>query len=86
MIQSKLPNSTDSIFSVMSKMAHETGALNLSQGFPDFESDAELIQLVADQMKAGHNQYAPMPGDKGLRQAISDKTNTLHEKRYDPGH
>ncbi|MCT8339622.1 methionine aminotransferase [Flavobacteriaceae bacterium TK19130] len=86
MIQSKLPNSTDSIFSVMSKMAHETGALNLSQGFPDFESDAELIQLVADQMKAGHNQYAPMPGDKGLRQAISDKMNTLHEKRYDPDH
>lgn len=67
-------------------MAHETGALNLSQGFPDFESDAELIQLVADQMKAGHNQYAPMPGDKGLRQAISDKMNTLHEKRYDPDH
>lgn len=79
---SKLPNVSGSIFSIMSKMAHEFGALNLSQGFPDFESDPVLISLVHDAMKAGHNQYAPMPGDLELRREIAKVIASLHHKEY----
>ena len=60
---SKLPNVPTSIFTVMSKMASEYGALNLSQGFPNFESDPVLIEVVSKAMKDGFNQYAPMQGD-----------------------
>ena len=61
-LRSKLPRVGTTIFAVMSKLAHECGAINLSQGFPDFPIDTKLIDLVHAAMKAGHNQYAPMPG------------------------
>ena len=83
-MKSKLPNASTSIFAVMSKMAADNNALNLSQGFPNFESDPLLIELVNQAMKEGHNQYAPMPGDLGLREVISRKTTKLHNKTYRP--
>lgn len=79
---SKLPNVTTSIFAVMSKMAADYNALNLSQGFPNFNSDPVLIELVNKAMKDGFNQYAPMPGDLGLREVISNKVSSLHHKNY----
>jgi len=81
---SKLPNVETSIFAVMSKMAAENNALNLSQGFPNFKSDPFLIELVNKAMIGGNNQYAPMPGDLGLREVISEKTRLLHHKIYNP--
>jgi len=83
-MKSKLPHATDSIFAIMSKMATDYNALNLSQGFPNFESDPILIDLVCKAMKNGHNQYAPMPGDLTLREVISQKTQSLHQVVYDP--
>lgn len=83
-ITSKLPNVGTTIFTVMSRMANEYGAINLSQGFPDFEADPQLIELVCEQLRAGNNQYAPMPGLMSLRERISDKTKLLYNKRYDP--
>ncbi len=71
-IHSRLPDVGTSIFAVMSKMAQEYGAINLSQGFPDFKVSEKLIELVHQQMKGGHNQYAPMPGVPTLRQIIAD--------------
>lgn len=68
----------------MSKMAAEYNAINLSQGFPDFDSDPFLIKLVEDAMRAGYNQYAPMPGDQKLREQIAHKIHLLHGKQYDP--
>ena len=79
---SKLPNTTTSIFSVMSKMAADYDAINLAQGFPGFESDPVLIDLVNKAMKDGYNQYAPMPGDKKLRDVISNKIESLYNKKY----
>jgi len=83
-MKSKLPNASTSIFAIMSKMASDYKALNLSQGFPNFESDPVLIKMVNQAMKDGHNQYAPMPGDMQLREVISQKTQSLHQKIYDP--
>lgn len=82
-VQSKLPHVGTTIFSVMSKLAQECGAINLSQGFPDFPIDAELIALVDKAMRAGHNQYAPMPGLPALRQAIASKVHRLYGFSYD---
>lgn len=79
---SKLPNASTSIFAVMSKMAIDYNALNLSQGYPNFKSDPLLINLVTQAMKDGYNQYAPMPGDLGLREIIAQKTLKLHDKEY----
>lgn len=70
-IESRLPETGTSIFAVMSKMANESGAINLSQGFPDFTIDEKLITLVHTYMLEGHNQYAPMPGLLSLRDVIS---------------
>ncbi len=70
-IQTKLPETGTSIFAVMSQMAAENDAVNLSQGFPDFPVSEELVERVNYYMKAGMNQYAPMPGVKPLRDAIS---------------
>ncbi|MBT8255499.1 MAG: methionine aminotransferase [Bacteroidia bacterium] len=81
---SKLPNTGTTIFTIMSKMAAKYGAINLSQGFPDFDCDPALIALVTDAMEAGHNQYAPMPGDWDLRSMISNKIYALYEQNYDP--
>ena len=84
MIPTKLDNISTSIFTVMSKMAQKHNAINLAQGFPDFDSDPLLIELVAEAMRNGHNQYAPMPGDIGLRKVISNKTESLYSKKYNP--
>ena len=81
---SKLPHVGTTIFTVMSKLAAECGAINLSQGFPDFPIDEKLSALVNAAMKAGHNQYAPMPGLPALREAISNKVERLYGFRYDP--
>jgi len=83
-IQSKLPNIGTTIFSIMSKMASDCGAINLSQGFPDFSSDPELIRLVNRYMKAGKNQYAPMQGIPELREAITRKIEALYSMPLDP--
>ena len=83
-ISSKLPVVTTSIFSVMSKLAHEEHALNLSQGYPDFPSSPALIELVSKAMKEGYNQYAPMPGVFALREVISQKIETLYGAYYNP--
>ena len=82
--QSKLPEIPTSIFSVMSALAHKENALNLSQGFPDFESDKNLIELVNNAMVTGKNQYAPMPGIFSLRKAIADKIEHLYGVSYNP--
>ncbi len=83
-IISKLPSVGNSIFSKMSALASKNGAINLSQGFPDFEIDPALITLVNKEMKLGHNQYAPMPGILSLREAISEKTEKIYNAYYNP--
>lgn len=81
---SKLPMVSTTIFSVMSKMATEYNAINLSQGFPGFESDQTLIDLVSKAMNDGHNQYAPMAGLYALRESICNKMNHLYGSKYKP--
>jgi methionine transaminase len=83
-VQSKLPHVGTTIFTVMSKLAQECGAINLSQGFPDFPIDERLSALVHSAMSAGHNQYAPMPGLSTLREAIAAKVQRLYDFAYDP--
>lgn len=83
-IPSKQPHLPTSIFAVMSAMAQSAGALNLSQGFPDFNCPEELIALQQEFMKAGHNQYAPMPGIRPLREVIVQKYQKLYKADYDP--
>ena len=84
MIQSKLPNVGTTIFTVMSKLAADLGAINLSQGFPDFDCDPALVDAVAKHMREGRNQYAPMQGVPALRQAIAAKFGELYGASYDP--
>lgn len=83
-INSKLPNAGASIFAVMSRLANETKAINLSQGFPDFDCNPQLTSLVSKYMKEGNNQYAPMPGIFELRKAIAEKTEYLYSAHYNP--
>jgi len=83
-VTSKLPGVGTSIFATMSQLANEFNAINLSQGFPDFEISKELIGLVNKYMKQGFNQYAPMPGLIGLREAIAEKTFKLYSAQYNP--
>ncbi len=83
-VKSKLPFSGISIFSTMSQLAAEHKAINLSQGFPDFEADKELIASVNTYMKSGFNQYAPMAGVMKLREAIAGKVSNLHDTFYNP--
>ena len=83
-VHSKLPTVGTTIFSVMSKLATEHKAINLSQGFPDFSCSKELVQLIADAMHNGNNQYAPMPGLPALREILSEKTEQLYGIKYDP--
>lgn len=83
-LTSKLPSSGTTIFTVMSRLAHESGAINLSQGYPDFDCDPELIGLVDKHMRAGRNQYAPMTGVSLLRERISEKANMLYGADYHP--
>jgi methionine transaminase len=83
-LRSRLPSVGTTIFTVMSKLAAEVGAINLSQGFPDFDCDPALIDAVVKHMRAGLNQYAPMPGVAALRQAIAAKYARTHRASYDP--
>jgi len=83
-LKSKLPGSKTSIFSVMSKMAQQYDAINLSQGFPNFETDKKLKDLVTKAMRDGHNQYPPDAGVLELREMISQKFNDLYGRYYKP--
>lgn len=83
-LTSKLPRVGTTIFTVMSKLAADMGALNLSQGFPSFPADPTLLDLVTKAMRANHNQYAPMAGVGVLRDAIAQKTADLYGIGYDP--
>jgi methionine transaminase len=80
---SRLPNVGTTIFTSMSALAAQHGAVNLGQGFPDFDCDPALIARVHEAMRAGHNQYAPMAGVPALRKAIAAKIESLHGHRYD---
>lgn len=82
--KSKLPKTATTIFSVMSKLAADHNAINLSQGFPDYDSPAELSELVNKHIREGRNQYAPMAGVPLLRQRIADKIKDLYQTEYDP--
>ena len=84
-LRSKLPSTGVSIFATMSRLALEHNAINLSQGFPDFDCAPELVETVARYMREGHNQYAPMPGVPALREALAFKIDRLYGRRYDPG-
>ena len=83
-IHSKLPNVGTTIFTVMSALATEFKAVNLGQGFPDYPMNEELIALVNEAMKAGYNQYAPMPGWLPLREAIAEKIEFLYHIKINP--
>ncbi len=82
-ISSKLPKHETSIFTVMSKMAYEHKAVNLSQGYPNFDTDKRLKELVYQAMLDGYNQYAPLAGISPLREQIVEKIESLHGKKYD---
>jgi methionine aminotransferase len=77
-IQSKLPNTGTSIFTVMSALAAEHHAINIGQGFPDFEMDQELAELAAQKIVQGYNQYVPMAGYMPLRESIAEKIFNLY--------
>jgi methionine aminotransferase len=83
-IQSKLPWVGTTIFSQMSQLANECGAINLSQGFPDFSADPLLLAAVNAHVLAGRNQYAPMVGTAPLRQQIAALTEQCYQRRVDP--
>jgi len=83
-IQSKLPQTETSIFAVMSGLANEHGAINLSQGFPDFPVSRDLINLVHKYMLKDKNQYAPMPGIRELRLSIAEKIKKQYHKDINP--
>jgi methionine transaminase len=85
-ISSKLPNVGTTIFTVMSRLAAEHDAINLSQGFPDFDCAKELRDLVTKYINAGLNQYPPMAGVMRLRERIAEKADALYGTRYDPEH
>jgi methionine aminotransferase len=81
-LQTKLPAVGTTIFTVMSALAADKGAVNLGQGFPDFDCDPRLVQAVTDAMAQGLNQYPPMPGVPQLRAAIATKLRALHSREY----
>jgi len=83
-MKSKLPDVGTTIFTIMSQLANEYKAINLGQGFPDFNPDEKLVSLVNKAMINGHNQYPYMPGIQELRFAIADKINKLYTHSYDP--
>ena len=83
-VSSKLPDVGVSIFAVMTRLANEHGAINLSQGFPDFDCEPALVDAVTAAMRAGHNQYAPMPGVLALREAIAAKVKVCYGASCDP--
>lgn len=81
---SRLPHVGTTIFSVMSALAAETGAVNLGQGFPDFDCDPRLVGAVTRAMESGANQYPPMTGVPALREIVAAKIRTLYGRAYDP--
>ncbi len=83
-LQTKLPAVGTTIFTVMSNLALEKNAVNLGQGFPDFECDPQLVAAVTQAMTQGLNQYPPMPGVPVLREAIASKLLSLHGRSYNP--
>lgn len=83
-IKSKLPKTGTTIFTTMSDLARQHNAINLSQGFPNFECSQELMDLVSENIKKGLNQYAPMQGVMSLREAIAEKMEQLYSAVYDP--
>lgn len=83
-LESRLPDISTSIFAIMSKMAADHGAINLSQGFPDFNVDPVVIDLIHQYMKAGHNQYAPMPGSPALRNVIAGVISKTYNHNVNP--
>jgi methionine aminotransferase len=83
-LATKLPKVGTTIFTVMSALAMERGAVNLGQGFPDFDCDPALVDAVAAAMRAGFNQYPPMAGIPALRNAIAGKIGKLYGRSYDP--
>ena len=85
-VRSKLPAAGTTIFTVMSALAQQHGAVNLGQGFPDYPIDPALIDLVTEAMRAGHNQYPLMPGVLALREAIAAKVLRLYGRPYDAVH
>ena len=84
MISSKLPNVGTTIFTTMSNLAAQTGALNLSQGFPDFDGPPALLDAVGRHVQAGHNQYAPTTGLPALREQIAAKVARLYGRTVSP--
>ena len=82
-LQSRLPSVGTTIFTVMSALAQEVGAVNLGQGFPDFDCDPALLKQVGDAMNDGLNQYPPMAGVPQLRQAVAGKIEALYGHAYD---
>ncbi len=83
-IKSKQPNLGVTIFATMTRMANEEKAINLSQGFPDFSCHPDLIKLVNQYMKSGHNQYAPMQGIIPLREKLAEKIESVYSAKYNP--
>ncbi len=86
LIDSRLPHVGTTIFTLMSRLAQETAAINLSQGFPEFAPPQALLDQVAKHMRDGHNQYAPMAGALPLREAIAEKIESLYGAQYDVEH
>ena len=83
-LHSKLPNLKTNIFTIVNDLARKHNATDLSQGFPDFNADPKLLELVTYYINKGYNQYAPMAGDLDLRETISNKTEKLYGHYYDP--
>ncbi len=83
-LATRLPRVGTTIFTVMSALAAQYGAVNLGQGFPDFEGDPRLVDAVTDAMRRGLNQYPPMAGVMALREAIAAKVETLYGRAYSP--
>lgn len=83
-IKSKLPHVGTTIFSTMSLLAREHNAINLSQGFPDFECSPKLLELAQKHMKDGFNQYAPMQGVIQLRERIAEMMEICYKRTYSP--
>lgn len=83
MVVSKLPQLGSTVFSLMSTLAAKTGAVNLGEGFPDFDGDPQLLDAVNEAMRRGFNQYPPMPGIFPLRQAVAEKIRALYGHAYD---
>jgi methionine aminotransferase len=84
-LATRLPKVGTTIFTVMSALAQEHGAVNLGQGFPDFDCDPRLLDAVNAALRAGHNQYPPMAGIPALREAVAAKIQALYGRPYDPG-